>query len=198
MRAISASTFSDLFVLDAEVGGDHLGIVAHVLGRAVRDLAAVLQDDHVVGDLHHHRHVVLDEQDRGAVLGADRAQEGLEIRRLARVEAGRRLVQAQHGGLAAHGARDLEPPLGTVGKIAGRIIGALDQADLVEPEAGALDGLGLGVAVARRPSRPAMVQAEASISALCWATIRFSSTVMPANRRMFWKVRATRALAAIS
>ena len=32
---------------------------------------------------------------------------------------------------------------------------------------------------------------DARISALCCATIRFSSAVMPANRRMFWKVRAT-------
>ncbi len=39
----------------------------------------------------------------------------------------------------------------------------------------------------------ASVKPEARISALCWATIRFSSTVMPANRRMFWNVRATRA-----
>jgi hypothetical protein len=34
---------------------------------------------------------------------------------------------------------------------------------------------------------------DASISALCCATTRFSSTVMPGNSRMFWKVRATRA-----
>ena len=32
---------------------------------------------------------------------------------------------------------------------------------------------------------------EARISLLCCATIRFSSTVMAGNRRMFWKVRAT-------
>ena len=36
------------------------------------------------------------------------------------------------------------------------------------------------------------------MSVLCWATIRFSSAVMPVKRRMFWNVRATRALAAIS
>ena len=40
-----------------------------------------------------------------------------------------------------------------------------------------------------------MVNPEARISTLCCATIKFSSTVMPWNRRMFWKVRATRALA---
>ena len=36
------------------------------------------------------------------------------------------------------------------------------------------------------------------MSVLCCATIRFSSTVMPRNSLMFWKVRATRALALMS
>ena len=38
----------------------------------------------------------------------------------------------------------------------------------------------------------------ARISGLWCATSRFSSAVMPWNSRMFWKVRATRALRAIS
>ena len=42
------------------------------------------------------------------------------------------------------------------------------------------------------------VRPEARISTLCCATIRFSSTVMPWNSRMFWKVRATRARALMS
>ena len=48
------------------------GIGAHLLGRAVGDLDAVVEHDDVVGNLHHHRHVVFDEQDRGVVLVADR------------------------------------------------------------------------------------------------------------------------------
>ncbi len=48
-----------------------------------------------------------------------------------------------------------------------------------------------------KPSRPRMVKPDAFISLLCWATRRFSSTVMPENRRMFWKVRATFASAVI-
>ena len=47
------------------------------------------------------------------------------------------------------------------------------------------------------PISPRNVNPEARISALCWATIRFSSAVMPGNSRMFWKVRATRASLAI-
>ena len=38
-----------------------------------------------------------------------------------------------------------------------------------------------------------MVRPEARFNTLCCATIKFSSTVMPRNSRMFWKVRATRA-----
>ena len=70
---------------------------------------------------------------------------------LARIEAGRRLVEAQKRRLGTHGARNLEPALSTVGKVAGRIVGALHEADLVEPVFGALHGSGLGLDVAARP-----------------------------------------------
>ena len=81
-----------------------------------------------------------------------------------------------------------------VGQRAGGVVGALDQADAVEPVARLLDRRALGARGSDgRPNSPAKVKPDARISALCCATIRFSSTVMPANRRMFWKVRATRA-----
>ena len=48
----------------------------------------------------------------------------------ARVEAGGRLVEAEQHRIGAHGAGDLEPPLGAVGQVAGRIVGAVDEADL--------------------------------------------------------------------
>ena len=57
----------------------------------------------------------------------------LSSARLARVEARRRLVEAEQHRLGAHGARDLEPALGAVGQIAGRIVGAIGEADLLEP-----------------------------------------------------------------
>ena len=37
-------------------------------GRAVGDLAAVVEHDHVVGQIHHHADVVLDEHHRRAEL----------------------------------------------------------------------------------------------------------------------------------
>ena len=42
-----------------------------------------------------------------------------------------------------------------------------------------------------RPRMPASEKPDAFCSALCCATIRFSSTVIFGNRRMFWKVRTT-------
>ena len=50
----------DLFLLDPEIGRDHPGIVANLIRRAVRDLLAVVKHDDLVGNLHHHGHVVLD------------------------------------------------------------------------------------------------------------------------------------------
>ena len=87
----------------------------------------------MVGDLHDDRHVVLDQQHGRVVVGADRAQERGELRRFARIEPRRRLVEAEQHRIGAHGARDLQPALRAVGQFAGRIVGAVDQADLVEP-----------------------------------------------------------------
>ena len=66
-------------------------------------------------------------------LVADRHQQLVELRRFARVEAGRRLVEAEQPRLGAHGARDLEPPLRAVGQLAGRPVGVGHQADALQP-----------------------------------------------------------------
>ena len=74
----------------------------------------------------------------------------VELERLARVEAGGGLVEAEQRRIGAHRAGDLEPTLRAVRQLAGGIVGAVDQADLVEPVLGALDRGALGGAVARR------------------------------------------------
>ena len=74
----------------------------------------------------------------------------VQLGRFARVEAGGGLVQAQQHRIGAHGAGDFEPTLRAVGQFAGRIVGAIDQADLVEPVLGALHRLRLGGAIGRR------------------------------------------------
>ena len=48
----------------------------------------------------------------------------VELGAFARIEAGRRLVEAEQHRVGAHGARDLEPPLVAIGQVAGRIVGA--------------------------------------------------------------------------
>src|SRR6266849_11137882 len=50
---------------DPEIGVDDGAVGAHGIGRALGDLAAVVQDRHAIGDVHHHAHVVLDERDGG-------------------------------------------------------------------------------------------------------------------------------------
>ena len=180
-----------VFLALAEIGGDDGRVGAHLGRRAVADLLAVVQHDDVVGDPHHHAHVVLDQQQRAAVV-ADAQQQLVELVGLARVEAGGRFVQAQQHRVGAHRARDLQPPLRAIGQRAGGIVGARGQADRVQPDAAPFPcppprrrGSGPGRAPPARRSR------WRAIRVLCCATSRFSSTVMPANRRIFWNVRAT-------
>ena len=87
----------------------------------------------------------------------------------------------------AHRARDFEPPLGAVGQVAGGVVGAVEEANALEPMHGPLHGLARGGG-SGAPMSPSSEKPEARISARCWATIRFSSTVMPGSR-MFWNVR---------
>ena len=75
---------------------------------------------------------------------ADGEQQFVEFGALARIEAGRRLVEAEQHRIGAHGAGDFEPPLRAIGQFAGRIVGALDQADAVEPRARLVDRRALG------------------------------------------------------
>ena len=105
----------------------------------------------MVGNFHHHAHVVLDQQDADADVVADRQQQPVELVRLARIEPGRRLVEAQELGIRAHGAGDLEPALGAIGQVGGGIVGPLDQPDALEPLHRLLRRLALGAAIGRQP-----------------------------------------------
>ena len=77
-------------------------------------------------------------------------QERVEFGAFAAVEAGGRLVEAQQHRIGAHRAHDLEPALRAIGKRAGRIVGALGQADAVEPIARLVDCGGFGARVGAR------------------------------------------------
>ena len=52
-------------------------------------------------------------------------QQLVELVRLARVEAGRRLVEAEQQRVGAHGAGDFEAALIAVGQVARRLVGAV-------------------------------------------------------------------------
>src|SRR3990170_4146824 len=64
-------------------------------GRPVGDFLAVVENHDMVGDAHHHAHVVLDEQKRDALLRANRKEKLVERVALACVQSGGRLIQAQ-------------------------------------------------------------------------------------------------------
>ena len=80
---------------------------------------------------------------------ADRAQERIQFRQLARVEARCRLVEAKQHRIGAHRPRDLEPSLRAVRQFAGRIIGPVGEPDLVQPVFRPVDRFGLLAAIAR-------------------------------------------------
>ena len=80
----------------AEVAGDDLRIVAHGHRIALGDHAARLEAVDAVADAHDERHVVLDDQHRGAELAADLHDQRTERLGLALRDAGGRLVEAQH------------------------------------------------------------------------------------------------------
>ena len=116
-------------------------------GGALGDALAVVQHDDVVANAHHDAHVVLDQQD-GAAIGLDGFQQRGQRVALTRVEAGGWLVQAEQDWGSAHGARNLQPALIAVGEGAGRVVGAGEQVDPLEPRAGACEGQPLGPAIA--------------------------------------------------
>src|SRR5678815_5386506 len=64
-------TLTTRSVRDAEIGVDHRLAAAHLGRVAVADLAAVVEHDDAIGDVHHDTHVVLDQHDRRAVLLVD-------------------------------------------------------------------------------------------------------------------------------
>src|SRR4030095_5751371 len=66
-------------VRSAQVGFDHLRVVAHFGRRAVADLLAVVEDDDPVAQVHHNAHVVLDQDDRRPELVVDVEDEAAHV-----------------------------------------------------------------------------------------------------------------------
>src|SRR4029453_17693251 len=100
----------------AQVGVDDGGIPAPLVGRSVGDLSPVVQRDHVVGDVHDHAHVVLDQGDGGAELVVDPEDEPAHVFLLLEIHARHGLVEEEEGRLCGPRPRQLYPLLGTVGQ----------------------------------------------------------------------------------
>src|SRR6185437_11656562 len=95
-------------LLMAEIDPAHLGVVAYVLGLAVRDDAALVQDGDLLRDLEHHFHVVLGEKQGQFALAGDLFEEADRLVRLGRRHARGRLVEQQHLRVAGEREAELE------------------------------------------------------------------------------------------
>ena len=84
----------------------------------------------------------------------------------ARVEAGRRLVEAQQHRAGAHGARDLQPALRAIGQRAGRLVGTATRPSASSQSRASSTAAALGPGVAGR-GRAARAEARGRASACC-------------------------------
>ncbi len=100
----------------AEVGADHLGIGAHLLGRAGGDHLAEVEHHHPVGEVHHHAHVVLDQRDGEPPLVAEVEDEAGHVLLLLGVHARHRLVEQEQLGVERQRAAELDALLQAVGE----------------------------------------------------------------------------------
>ena len=92
------------------------------------------------GQLHHHLHVVLDDQD-GQILG-DAAHQLHGVVGLGGAHAGGRLVEAQQLRLGGERDADLEIALLAVREIGGKLVGLVEQADRLQHGLGLVDDVG--------------------------------------------------------
>ena len=170
-----------------EIGLDDDRIGLDLRRSALGDLLAEVEHRHVVGDGHHHVHVVLDEED-GDASGLHPLDERVDLLDLARGEAGRRLVEEQQ-------ARSRAPAPGRSPD------GAPDRRTGCVPDRRRRDR-GRRTSAGRTPGpEPPAPRAEpaadrnATSNSVAWndwcsPTITFSSTVRSAKSCRFWNVRA--------
>src|SRR5262245_6338620 len=105
-----------MLVSDAEIRVDDAPVGAHLVRRAVGDLASVVEHHHPVGKVHDHAHVVLDQHDGRAHLVVDIEDEAAHVLLLLDVHAGHGLVEEQQLGLGRERAAELDALLQSVGQ----------------------------------------------------------------------------------
>ena len=107
----------------AEVGVDHGLVGADLVRLAVGDHRALGHHDHPVGVVHHHLHVVLDEQEGDPVLGAQALHVVEQPPAEGRVDARHRLVEQQEARLRHQRPGELEQLALAAGERAGVLVG---------------------------------------------------------------------------
>src|SRR4249919_2611391 len=93
----------------AEIGLDDLRVGLYLGRHALGDLAAEVEDVDALGHRHDEVHVVLDEQDRERVVGAQPPDQLPELADLLVVQAAGRLVEQEQARLRDERTRDLDP-----------------------------------------------------------------------------------------
>src|SRR5215510_7377296 len=133
-RHSSASTVSTRVSL-AEVGADYFGVALDLGRGAARDGPSLVQAHDAIGYVHHHLHVVLDEE-HGDAERADLPELRHEPRGLHRVHAGDRLVEQQEPRPRGERDCDLEQALLPVGEGAPELVRARAEADELQDAPG--------------------------------------------------------------
>ena len=132
--ATSSDAADDLHV-DAVVADARLELV----GRALRDRAAVVEHDDVVGEAVGLFEVLRREDQRGA-LAHELAQQVPEVAAAARVETGGRLVEEQHLGRRDEAGGEVEPAAHAAGERLHELVGVVGEVEQLEQLVGAAGG----------------------------------------------------------
>src|SRR5689334_23808551 len=99
---------------DAEIRVDHRLVVAHFAGRAVGDLATVVEHRDAVREIHDHAHIVLDQDDGRAELVVDLQDEPAHVLFFFHVHPGHGLVEQQQLRFHGESAPELDALLQAV------------------------------------------------------------------------------------
>src|SRR4051812_20738918 len=112
----------------AEIGGNHVRMAQHILGRAFCDLLAEIQYGDLVGDFLDHAHVVVDQEDREA-MATQPLQQRDQLLLLGLIQTGTRFIQQQELGMTRKRTRDLDQTLMPIRQIAHHHPGAVGDSD---------------------------------------------------------------------
>src|SRR5437870_6151622 len=102
-----------------QIGPDHLGVASNLVGLSLGDLLAHVEDGHAIGDVHHHAHVVLDQDDGRAPLLVDVEDETRHVLLLFLIHAAHRLVEEEDLGIEGERPAQLHTLLEPIGERAG-------------------------------------------------------------------------------